>query len=437
MRYFMRSVLTGSVMLLAMIGMHSCDTYEEDELMSSLTQQVNTHIQKNYAVLPASPILIDLATQIQSSTALSFKLTSSPTQGTVHFLEKGILRYTPDANITSGKDIISYEIRGINANGTIKDTLSITITTDTTAFSCPLAMADQYTVPLNTGVKLDVLGNDLLCNSLDTAAQNATLLLIEEPQHGTASVVQNGVIVYTPNDNYTGEDLLIYQLCVQRDSAVCSLAQVSLKVGLPMDTCVLQANDDFIITKSGMSDTLLVDILSNDSLCISRDQVAVTLTPANDSTQLQLTPNKDVILTYDNTKNSIHKFTYTVCTPNDVCAQANVVVEIFKDTLSTVDTCQLVLNDDHFVFDISDSVGLDSTTSYALSVLINDQVCHPARSTLKVIKGPYKGSAEVSHEAIRYTPSDPYFSGQDSLRYQVCYPADTGCVSASVLVDFK
>lgn len=89
---------------------------------------------------------------------------------------------------------------------------------------------------INKTVIIDILSNDLKTDNdsiilCDTA-------IVSQPQHGTASLNQDGTISYTPNTNYIGDDRFQYKIC---DADGNDTASVCLVI-----TCKEEADCSFV-----------------------------------------------------------------------------------------------------------------------------------------------------------------------------------------------
>ncbi|MFS0701690.1 Ig-like domain-containing protein [Cellulomonas sp. 179-A 4D5 NHS] len=119
------------------------------------------------------------------------------TQGTVT-LDNGQVRYVPAPGF-AGTVTIDYTVSDGNG-GT--DTGTVTVTVDDAA---PVAGDDTVSTPAGTAVDVDVLGNDS-----DLNGDTLTVSLITQPANGTAVLLLNGQIRYTPNAGFAGTDTFDY-----------------------------------------------------------------------------------------------------------------------------------------------------------------------------------------------------------------------------------
>jgi gliding motility-associated-like protein/uncharacterized repeat protein (TIGR01451 family) len=88
----------------------------------------------------------------------------------------------------------------------------------------PWADEDSYTLSQSQSADLFVLAND----QYNGLAVNLTL--VEEPQHGNADVGQNEYVVYTADDDFSGFDEFIYEICLDECPTICATAFVRLEV---------------------------------------------------------------------------------------------------------------------------------------------------------------------------------------------------------------
>jgi len=71
------------------------------------------------------------------------------------------------------------------------------------------AINDTVETNLNTSVDINVISNDIPQGAIDPS----TLTIVDQPSHGTAMVVADSLITYTPNQYYAGNDEFVYKIC--------------------------------------------------------------------------------------------------------------------------------------------------------------------------------------------------------------------------------
>jgi len=132
-----------------------------------------------------------------------------PANGTISAINSttGAITYTPD-NSFLGIDTYEYIVCD---STNLCDTALVTITIK--ANLPPNAVDDYSSTLINTPVDISVLDNDSdPDDGLDTSSISTTGLLA--PSNGGVSTnTSNGVITYTPNNGFTGNDNFEYQIC--------------------------------------------------------------------------------------------------------------------------------------------------------------------------------------------------------------------------------
>lgn len=245
---------------------------------------------------------------------------STPQHGIAVINSNNTIRYSPNA-FYFGTDQFTYD--ACDDTG-LRGTAMVSVTV-TNINQAPTAFDDEISTDEDTSVQIDVISND---TDPDLNALTICSDSVENPSHGELSVnIQTGVITYTPNPNYFGEDSFVYSACDElglEDEGLVTITVVSVN-----DPPV--ANPD--TTTTTRITTVDIDILGND---IERDSVLVP------SSILIITqPEKGTISL--NTENGYIRYTpNTSLFPND-----------------GVDT---------FVYKVSDSVGEYSNEA---SVTIN------------------------------------------------------------------
>ncbi|HNW52073.1 MAG TPA: Ig-like domain-containing protein [Prolixibacteraceae bacterium] len=119
-----------------------------------------------------------------------------------------------------------------------------------------VANPDKFTVSSNQSSSLAVLDND---HDPDGTIDLASMLIIQKPSQGTATVTANGTITYVPVNGYTGNDTFIYRVCDNGPVVSCDTALVSITV---VNNLPPVAVADLVTAVNGITNTW--DILSND-----------------------------------------------------------------------------------------------------------------------------------------------------------------------------
>ncbi|MEO0934110.1 MAG: Ig-like domain-containing protein, partial [Cyanobacteria bacterium J06641_2] len=146
---------------------------------------------------------------------LTISSVGSGSNGTTAIINNQIV-YTPNSNF-NGVDSFSYEINDGNGGS---DTATVTVNV-APVNDIPVAQNDSATTTQETGVSINVLGNDS-----DVDGDNLTVVSVNSGNNGTTAIVDNQII-YTPQANFTGVDSFSYETS---DGNEVTTAQVSVTV---------------------------------------------------------------------------------------------------------------------------------------------------------------------------------------------------------------
>jgi putative cell wall-binding protein len=130
------------------------------------------------------------------------------------------IRYTPDADF-NGPDSFTYEVCDTLS---VCDTATVNITVNPLD-DTPVANDDNASTGEETAVDIDVLGND---TDPDGNINPNTLQVISAPTDGSAQVLGNDKIRYTPDTDFNGADIFTYQIC--DTTSRCDPANVTVTV---------------------------------------------------------------------------------------------------------------------------------------------------------------------------------------------------------------
>jgi len=119
----------------------------------------------------------------------------------------------------------------------------------------PIANGDNYTVEYNSDHTGNVLLNDVLGNN-----KSVNMKIVTTPKNGTVTISYPNLI-YTPNNNFIGNDFLVYEICSKVCPNDCDTAIVNYIINGPLD-CDPIPN---IITPDGdnLNDTWVIPCLVN------------------------------------------------------------------------------------------------------------------------------------------------------------------------------
>jgi hypothetical protein len=316
---------------------------------------------------------------------LTISKTTGPGYGQIEILGTYI-RYIPKLNFT-GVDHIRYTVT--DGKDDSNESLIKVYVVSKEDIHTPIGVVDYIYVDENQQVTIDVLANDVSNSDNNLSIKNTT-----KPSNGTIEIV-NHQIVYTPNENYRGEDSFTYT--PYNDIYEGNITHVNITV-----QAVNQAPhglQDLVTMYENNS--IEIDVLANDS-DVDEDKIFIDRVSQPSNGQTYIDNNKVVYVP----KKNFHgedSFTYT---PHDGKASGtNVLVRIeIKDI-------------DYAPIGVSDSYRVVSQRAAYLNVLNNDTNNDEDQLSIKSVSTPAHGTAIISSDGtIKYLSSVGYL-GSDSFSY--------------------
>ena len=264
--------------------------------------------------------------------------------------------------------------------------------------------ADIVSVNEDNQVLIDVLAND---DGLGNDLNPASVTVVTAPTNGSATVnTVNGIITYTPNNNYFGSDTLSYIVTNLRGT-VSSATPVTITINSVNDAPIA-VNDTTSVTEDN---TVVIAVLTNDTDVdniaeISSSTVVVTTQAAFGTS----TVNSNGLITYKVNDDYFGSdiFEYTVSDIHGAVSNtASVSINISgnNDAPRTVD----------------DEVTTEEDASVRVKVLDNDEDIDGSMdiTSVALVVMPKNGTVEVQSDgSVIYTPNKDYF-GLDTFTYTV------------------
>lgn len=228
--------------------------------------------------------------------------------------------YTPPSDFI-GEDKLSYTLCVPGDNDRCDTALILITITDAGE---PVAVDDTYETEEDKTLTI----NNATAN--DQLIDNATIVSIDDTGlNGTAVLNNDGSILYTPSEGFSGEDSFTYKICDDDETPSCSSATISITV---VDEGNPKANADMVSMASGESELLISNVLDNDGLIDDSEIVSV-----QDASHGSVALNSDGTITYTAETGFVGDatFTYTLCDDDSepTCVTAEVTVKIVE-TLS-------------------------------------------------------------------------------------------------------
>jgi Ca2+-binding RTX toxin-like protein len=269
------------------------------------------------------------------------------------------------------------------------------------ANTSPNAVDDSATVEEDETAIVAVLGNDS-----DLDGDPVVLTGVDDPAHGSASIVGSDV-VYVPDVDFAGVDAVVYTVGDGRggtDSATLMLS-------------VLQVNDDpdpeddsVAVAEDGI---VTLDVVTNDE-DVDGDTIVVSSVDDPDHGTASIAPDgRSLVYSPDPNWNGSETFSYTVADGHEGAEAADVTATVtpVNDPPRAEPDTAAVAQGMSAVVDVvaNDSAGPPDESGQTLAVLAVGSPGHGTATLLTT--GADAGS-------IRYVP-DAGFTGVDSFTYDV------------------
>ncbi|WP_282055020.1 Ig-like domain-containing protein [Maribacter luteus] len=331
--------------------------------------------------------------------------TGSPANGTAT-VSGTVISYTPNNGYT-GNDVITYLVDDGN-----NPAVSATITVMVNAVVNEAPTANNFTVtvegnstnnPIDVASEISDPENDPLTVSIQTGS----------PLNGTASI-SGTVISYTPNNGYTGNDVITYLVDDGNNPAVS--ATITVMVNAVVNEAPTANN--FTVMVEGNSTNNSINVASeisdpeNDPLTVSIQ----TGSPANGTATISGTV---ISYTPNNGFSGNDVITYLVDDGNNPVVSATITV-----TVNEVGNIAPTANNFNYTVERNSMNNL---------IEVNSEISDPENDPLTVsiqTGSPANGMATVTGTEISYTPNNG-FSGNDVITYLV-HDGNNPAVSATI-----
>ena len=237
-------------------GSSNCDSAT---LKLTVTNRVPTAINDTKDILPCLANTINLITNdtdpengILSVSNLS--ALSTPSAGALVNNNDGTVTFTPSTGY-SGSVTFTYTVTDDGVTPlTSTPAATVTINVTNPVNSSPLPARDSSTLYIDEVNYSSVLDNDTDPENNTLTNPNITI----QPLHGTATVLANGLIQYTPSTGYSGADSLTYEICdiindpttCVTSNSLCNTTKVIYSIIPPFDP-LLSASSIMLSTISG------------------------------------------------------------------------------------------------------------------------------------------------------------------------------------------
>lgn len=328
--------------------------------------------------------------------SIKMEILNQPIHGSASITKEGGLSYQGNLNYF-GNDTLSYTFCDEDPTNELCDTAFVYITINPLN-DAPIAIND--TIEVFQGIQFE---SDLSLNDDNNDGPVKLYKIINPANNGLSSISRRGILTYTSNTGFIGNDTLIYELCDSANVNLCDTAFVFIKVNevfaLPVavyDTIVLKKNSNatFNILKNDIS----VYGINKDSVFIINSSTNANIT--YDDSVINIIPQLD--------------FTGTII--------INYFVKDINDSISNIANIQIYINQE---IQIPDKCPLINISGQSTTInLFESAIAGNAGidyNYLVISTQPSNGilsNYDVQNRSITYTSNSNY-TGLDSFSYSV------------------
>jgi gliding motility-associated-like protein len=353
----------------------------------------------------------------------SITTASGPSNGTIVLEANGSLTYTPAPGFF-GNDSFTYNVCD-DGNPELCDVALVSITV-APINDAPVVSDDLVSTNEDTTINIDVLNND---SDSDGNLLAAGMSIISAPSNGNVNINANGSITYTPNTNYFGTDIFVYEICDDGTPlpAACGEAEVRVEV-LPVNDAPVLVDD---LAEVNEDNSVIIEVLENDSDPdgnLDLTSLIITSFPVNGTAVV----NMDGSITYTPAPNfnGNDAFNYQICDLGSpapvICVEAGVdiVIQPVNDLPNAEDDLAEMDED-------AGSINID--------ILSNDSDIdgNLLASGLNITEMPENGTITINpNGTVTYTPNEN-FNGEEIIEYQICddgTPLPATCDEAELII---
>ncbi len=323
-------------------------------------------------------------------------LVSGPSHGTLAFNYRGGFTYTPDANFF-GTDSFTYKALDVLDESNVA-TVTLTVTPVNDPF---LIQDDAYTLNEDEALVVDSPG--VLANDSDPDGGEWTALVVSGPAHGTLTLAADGSFLYTPDENFHGEDAFTYR--ATDGTEFSDIATVSLTVA-DVNAPPVATNDLYELDQNGSLSVGGPGVLANDS---DQDGDPITALLVSGPFHGTLTLEEDGSFSYTPHLNFVgtDTFRYRATDGTNLSNIVTVTLTVLLTNAAPVG--------------VADGYVLDENTTLNVSgpgVLANDSDPEGQPLTAELVTGPAHGTFSLAADgSFSYTPL-ANFHGQVTFKYR-------------------
>ncbi len=255
------------------------------------------------------------------------------------------------------------------------------------------------------------LYDNVLVNDLISLASGLRLETnpVEDVSYGTLELKPTGDFIYTPDEQFHGQDTFIYRMCSAATPVFCEEATVYITVN-PVDEPPYAIDDELVIVQDNLG---VGNVMDND-FEVDGDTYMINTIPVvlPNSGTVSLQPFGGYTYLPDFVFNGSDAFAYEICDvgAGGLCDTAWVYITVEDNN---VNDAPIGVNDNLIISE--DQLGIGNLLMNDWDPE-NDQIL----ATNYPIDLPENGAAIIQQSGLYYYIPDADFYGVDSFSYQIC-----------------
>ncbi len=259
---------------------------------------------ENQATVITKAALFENDTNQATGAPILLEVTNA-TNGTATLNIDGDVVFTPETDFVG---TASFTYRVSNGEGG-EDTATVFVTVLASQTNTPPIAEDDNSLTTTEDTALTITANTLLTNDGDDDNDPLTITEVSNPLNGSVSLLPNGDIEFTPNENHNGPANFTYTISDGQGGTATAMANIT----------VTPVNDGPVATDDGglttLEDTTLImaasTLLTNDR-DVDNDPLVITEVSNPLNGTVTLLPSGEVSFTPVANYNGPASFTYTI-----------------------------------------------------------------------------------------------------------------------------
>jgi large repetitive protein len=297
----------------------------------------------------------------------------------------GILSGTLSANASQGAPYTVSITASDGNGGTVTQSFTWSVTNP-----APTAVNDTATTNEDTAVAIPVLANDTDPDGDPLTVTQATAL------NGTIAISAAGVLTYTPNPNFNGEDTITYVISDSNGGQSTATVRVTVN---PVNDVPVAVNDN---ATTNEDTPVTLNPLGNDT-DVDGDPLTITAATSPQGTVV-VNPDGTITFTPNQDFNGPATITYTISDGNGGTSTATITVQV--DAVNDAPVAN------------PSTAATNEDTPVTVPVLANDTDVDGDPLTVTAASAP-NGTVVINPDGtVTYTPN-PNFNGTDTITYTI------------------